>query len=120
MRTGKEACGGFRIATYKLETEILEFIAERLFTEDRCKLILKDLVDQSGPFASRRTSTVAGWRASGEVPGDVGLDRVRELRATRDELRQTLPTIVPLRPPHRACSASTPSRAFRMQSELRS
>ena len=51
------------------------------------------------------------------MPADLGAERVRDLRAQRDELAATLAKVVPLRPPpSRLCS---PDAIRRFQASLR-
>lgn len=115
-RSGKEACDGYRLPMKELEHAVLHHMAEQLFTEDRCRQILQDIVEQSGIM---RQKTVQQRQAlqkeleavekklhrwveafeAGEMPEDLGAERVRELRAQRNELRETLSKVLPLRPP---------------------
>ena len=54
-RTGKEACEGFRIRAEQLEEAVLEHIAGKVFTEDRCRSILEEVVEESGALRQKTT-----------------------------------------------------------------
>ena len=118
-RTGKEACSGFRIPAPKLESAVLEHIAEKFFSVERCREILRDLVEETGIMRQKTleqkrqlehdvtdlAKRIQRWEEILEThkdDADVVLPRLRELRAKRDELKTTLEKIVPLRPvpPH--------------------
>ena len=47
-RTGRDKCAGARIPTNQLDKAIVEHLADQLFTEERCQLILKDILQESG------------------------------------------------------------------------
>ena len=117
LRIGKEKCAGFRIRAEVLEKAVLEHLAERLFTADRCKQILRDIVEESGILRQKTTEhrrqlqhehdevdrRLRKWQdafeAGDKAAAALGADRVVELKAKRDELQQTLRKIVPLRAP---------------------
>ena len=119
VRVGKEDCPGFRHPAEKLEQAVLKHIAENIFTEERIKTLLKDLVEDAGVLRQKGDDqrkewerqlkeverAIARWEAafeSGEMPADLGMDRVRELRSKRAELTETLKKVVPIQapPPH--------------------
>lgn len=115
-RGGKESCPGFRIKTQVLEGAVLEHIADKLFTFDRCKLLVRDLVEETGIVnkrvteerqrlekelgeIDRRLARYFDAFESGEMPRDVGAERVRELQKRQIEVKDTLAKVVPIRPP---------------------
>ena len=117
LRIGKEKCGGFRIRAEILENAILEHLADRLFTTERCKQILQDVVEETGVLRQKTVEQrrqvqkeleqiekrIGRWQDAFEA-GDkaasvLGTERVVELKAKRDELQQTLRKVVSLRSP---------------------
>ena len=116
LRSGKEACPGYRYRTTKLEQQVLEFIAEKLFTPERCVAILKDVVEETGILRQKTNEQreqvkrelveidrrIQKWEAAfetGEMPKEAGADRLLALKDRRRELNETLAKVVPLRPP---------------------
>ncbi|MDC3956857.1 recombinase zinc beta ribbon domain-containing protein [Polyangium jinanense] len=116
LRIGKEKCSGGAIPTALLEQAVLEHIADRIFTEERCKALLHDLVEESGVLRQKTSEQrqqlqreledverrIKRWQEgfeTGTVTAELGGERVRELRARREELMSTLSKVVPLRPP---------------------
>lgn len=125
LRIGKAKCVGFRIPANVLEQAILEHIADRIFTAERCKEILHDFVEEAGFLRQKTTDQrhqlqreledvekrLRRWTEAfetGDPAADLGIDRVTELKAKRSELQQTLAKVVPLRspPPHLYSDAS--------------
>lgn len=115
-RTGKEACAGHRLPAERFEQQLLEHIAEQVFSKDRCKLILRDMIEESGVLRQRTAEDrrqlqrelddidrrIARWQEAfeaGELPREAGAGRVLELQAKRDEIASALAKVVPLRPP---------------------
>ena len=115
-REGKEACPGCRIPTKLLEQSVLEHIADRLFTEERCKSILQDIVEETGILRQKTAEhrrllereladvekRLRRWEEAfetGQLASDFDTERVSQLHERRDELRDTLSKVVPLRPP---------------------
>ncbi len=113
LRIGREKCEGFRVRAEVLEQAILEHIAERLFTPERCTQILQDIVEETGLLRQKTTDhrrqfqkelddiekRLRRWTEAfetGDAVADLGAERVAELKAKRDELRQTLAKVVPL------------------------
>ena len=113
----EEKCSGFRIRAEALEKAVLEHLADRLFTSERCKQILQDIVEETGILRQKTTEhrrqverdlehiekRLRKWQDAFEA-GDkaaiaLGADRVAELKAKREELQQTLRKVVLLRPP---------------------
>jgi hypothetical protein len=99
-----------------LEQAILEHIADRLFTPERCKQILQDVVEEAGLLRQKTAehrrqlqreledvdNRLRRWTEAfetGDPAADLGAERVVELKAKRTELQQTLAKIVPLRVP---------------------
>lgn len=116
LRTGKERCDGYRVRTEVIEKAVLEHLVEKLFSEERCRKLLDDLVARSGLLRGRvddqrallmkerddLDKRIARWLdafETGAMPDDLGADRVRELRARRVEIDAALAKVVPLRPP---------------------
>jgi site-specific DNA recombinase len=117
LRIGKEKCSGFRIRAEVLEKAVLQHLADRLFTAERCKQILQEMVEETGILrqktAERRRQVqkdlehtekrISKWQdafeAGDKAATELGPDRVAELKATREELQGTLRKVVLLRPP---------------------
>lgn len=53
-RIGKEACTGKRIATKKLDTAVLEFLAERICTSERCTSLMQKIRDDENAARVQR------------------------------------------------------------------
>ena len=102
--------------TEVIEKAVLEHLVGKLFSEERCRKLLDDLVAHSGLLRGRVDDQrallmkerddidkrIARWLdafETGAMPDDLGADRVRELRARRVELDAALAKVVPLRPP---------------------
>lgn len=47
-RIGKDQCSGFRIPTDQLDKAVLAHLAEELFSDERCQVILADILEGSG------------------------------------------------------------------------
>lgn len=117
FRIGKEACPGRRIPVEVLDRAVLNHVADQLFTEDRCKAILRAFVEEQGLLrkqgeerrrllqrerddAQRRLSK---WYERIETDSTLDAaagDRIRELKERLDHLRAdmekaTLPCGVP-------------------------
>lgn len=118
-RTGREACAGHRHKVEALDAAVLEHLTERLFTPERCRELLDDLVRESGLLRQKTEEQrksferelddvdrkVRRWEDAferGELPGELGLERLRELSAKREEITAALGKVVPMRPlpPH--------------------
>jgi site-specific DNA recombinase len=112
-RSGKEACVGYRIAVDTLDGAILSHIAERVFTEERCHEILREFVEDQGVLRQKTSEQrhllererdelgkrLERWYERIETDstlGDVGAERLRELKAKRDEVLRTLAKLKPL------------------------
>jgi hypothetical protein len=119
IRTGKEACLGSRIPQAKLEKAVLDHLADKLFTLERCREILRDFVEEVGVMRQKTTEhrrqlereigelnrRIERWEEAFETrqeDADVIVPKLRNLRTKRDELAASLSKIVPLRvvPPH--------------------
>jgi hypothetical protein len=116
LRSGKEACPGYRYSTTTLEKAVLEHIGAKLFTPERCVAILKDVVEETGVLRQKTNEQrqslvreledverrVQKWELAfeiGEMPKEAGTDRLLALKDRRRELSETLAKVVPLRPP---------------------
>jgi site-specific DNA recombinase len=129
LKTGKEACAGHRFPVERLERGVLEHLAERVFTVERCRELVRDIVEETGVLR-RKTDEhrnalkqqladvgrrIARWQEAFETDAgsaDVVLPRLRELQAKRDELVEALGKVVPLRPPPAHLYAETTIRRF--------
>ena len=115
-RVGKDKCSGFRVPTDELDKAVLEHLADKLFTDERCKVILADILQESGLLRKKSNEhlrqieielavvnkKLRRWEEAfenGELPADLGVERMVELRDRRDELQQTLTKVVPIVPP---------------------
>jgi site-specific DNA recombinase len=116
VRVGREACKGSRIPVRVLDDAVVRHVADKLFTPDRCRTILADLVEETGVLRRRTAEQrreyqkqiddinrrIAKWEAAfeeGASAQDLGLDRLRELKAKRDEVAATLGKLTAIRPP---------------------
>lgn len=112
-RSGKEACAGYRIAVDTLDTAVLNHIAEHVFTEERCREILRDFLEDQGVLRQKTVEQrrllererdelgkrLERWYERIETDpelGEVGAERLRELRSKRDEVIRTLAKLKPL------------------------
>lgn len=136
LRIGKEKCTGFRMRAQVLEKAVLEHLADRLFTADRCKQILHDIVEETGILRQKTAEHRAqlqhehdeiekrlrkwqdAFEAGDKTAAALGPERVVELKATRDDLQQTLRKVVLLRPP--PPNLYTESRIAKFQNSIRS
>jgi site-specific DNA recombinase len=136
LRIGKEKCAGFRIRAEVLEKAVLEHLADRLFTADRCKQILQDIVEKTGILRQKTAEhrrqlqhehdeiekRLRKWHdafeAGDKTAAALGAERVVELKAKRDDLQQTLRKLVLLRPP--PPNLYTESRITKFQNSIRS
>lgn len=115
LREGKERCDGKAYPQEVVEKAVLTHLAERIFTDERCKEILRHVSEESGYFRQRvqderrelerqlveTEKKLARWYAAfefGEMSDDVGKDRVSELKADRDRLVETLAKVVRITP----------------------
>ncbi len=134
LRTGKEHCEGYRVRTEVLEKAVLEHLVDKLFSAPRCRKLLDELVERSGLLRQRVEDQrallvkerddidkrIARWVEafeSGIMSSDLGSDRMRELRARRAEIEETLAKVVPLRVP--PPTLFTEATMARFQSSLR-
>jgi len=112
-RSGKEACAGYRIAVDTLDIAVLNHIAEHVFTEERCREILRDFLEDQGVLRQKTVEQrrllererdelgkrLERWYERIETDpelGEVGAERLRELRSKRDEVIRTLAKLKPL------------------------
>ncbi|MCB9558116.1 MAG: recombinase family protein [Deltaproteobacteria bacterium] len=133
LRTGKDACPGQRISTDKLETAVLEHIADRIFTAERCREILRDAVEEVGLIkqktAAHRQSLqqeleevekgITNWECAfekGMFDSQDEAERYRYMIGRRTELRETLAKVVPMKPP---AHLYTPATIEKFQRSLR-
>lgn len=112
-RSGKDTCAGYRIAVGTLDSAVLTHIAEHLFTADRCLEILRDFVEDQGVLRQKTAEQrrllererdelgkkLERWYERIETEpdlGDVGAERLRELKTRRDEMVRILGRLKPL------------------------
>ena len=112
-RSGKEACPGYRIKTTTLEAAVLNHLAEYMFTEERCKEVLRGFIEDQGILrektAERRRllerereelgRRLERWYQRIETDPeleDVGAERMRDLKTKRDEVIRDLGRLKPL------------------------
>ena len=136
MKSGKEACTGHRFPTVKLERAVLEHLADKVFTTERCRELVRDVIEESG-LLRRKTDEqrrelknqiadverrIATWQETLEThadSADVVLPRLRELQAKHAELSGGLSKVVPLRsPPSHLIADATIERFQRTIREL--
>jgi hypothetical protein len=114
----------------------LEHLADRLFTAERCKQILQDMVEETGILRQKTAEhrrqvqkdlehiekRISKWQdafeAGDRAAAELGPDRVAELKAKREELQGTLRKVVLLRPP--PPNLYTEASIGRFQSSIRS
>jgi hypothetical protein len=133
-RSGKDACSGHRIAVDTLDTAILAHVAEHVFTAERCQEILRDFVEEQGILRQKTTEQrrllererdelgrrLERWYERIETEpdlGEVGAERLRDLKAKRDEVVRDLTKLKPLHtvPPY----LYKPETIERFQTRLR-
>jgi hypothetical protein len=108
-RAGREACPGFRVRTDVLDRAVLTHLADELFTEERCRAILRDvttsesglrqrLADCRRELEARRAgldARIARWCEAFEQGGELaalGVDRLRGLREEREDVERQIAT----------------------------
>ncbi|MBK9000863.1 MAG: recombinase zinc beta ribbon domain-containing protein [Myxococcales bacterium] len=108
-RAGREACRGFRVRTDVLDRAVLNHLGDELFTEERCRTILQDVIssesEQRQRLAEHRRglqarqadldARIARWCEAFEQGGDLaalGVDRLRALREEREDVERQLAT----------------------------
>ena len=116
VRSGRETCPGHRIPAQRLELAVLEHLAQRLFTADRCRAILKDMIDGQGLLRQRAQERrkkidaevraidgkILKWQVAfedGTLPEAVGNARVLELTSKRADLEAERGHEPPTSPP---------------------
>lgn len=103
------ACQGHPVPVDVLDEAVTEFLAERLFSERRCRVILQELVEREGLLRHRAAQERRRWEAearglesrraklleaveTGEMPADLVRERLRDIATalsdTRARLRQ--------------------------------
>ena len=116
QNAGTAACPGFRIPEKDLDARVLEHVGRELFTRDRCLLLLKDAVDNSGALHERIreerrslqgqlddvSKRLVRWYEQmeiGEHDLTTILPRVSALEAQKKELTQALGSLVAVQKP---------------------
>jgi site-specific DNA recombinase len=112
---GKAACLGVRIGEAELDQAVLEHISAKVFTAERCRGMLVELLDSTDVLQKRASEQLRNvkrdledierkirtWEQhveTGEIPVAVASERLQELRGRRNGARATLAKVVPLRP----------------------
>ena len=129
VKSGKEACVGHRFPVDKLERALLEHLADSVFTVERCRTLVREIVEETG-LLRRKTDDqrrelkqqladverrMAIWQEAFEThaeSADVVLPRLRELKARRDELVSIMAKVVPLTSPPSHLYAETTIARF--------
>jgi len=129
VKSGKEACGGHGFPIEKLDRALLEHLADNVFTVERCRALVREIVEETG-LLRRKTDEqrrelknqladverrMATWQEALEIhadSADVVLPRLRELQTRRDELAATLAKVVPLTAPPSHLYAETTIARF--------
>jgi DNA invertase Pin-like site-specific DNA recombinase len=129
VKSGKEVCGGQRVPVKKLDRAVLEHLAERVFTVERCRTLVRDIVEESGLLRQKTDEQrrelqqqiddidrrIARWIEAFETANedrDIVMPRLRELRAKRDEMAATIAKVIPLRSPPKHLYAETTIKRF--------
>jgi site-specific DNA recombinase len=118
-RSGKELCVGFRIKTETIERAVVEHVATRMFTDEYCREVLRDVVEEQGVLRKKAEQAkrslqqrlaeverrLNGWYEKIEAKADledIGLDRLRQLKVKRDELAREISSLPAIQavPPH--------------------
>jgi site-specific DNA recombinase len=119
LKSGKAACPGSRVPEAVMDKAVLEHLADKVFTNERCRKIMKDVVEETGLLRERTSADrenlriqlvdaqrrLCTWQDAFEqrpTDADVILPRLREWQSKCEELESSLTKIVPLRapPPH--------------------
>lgn len=115
LRLRKRACGGKRVRVNVLDRIVVEHVADKLFSTERCRSIASDLINTSA-LLRRKTDdrrgqlraqieqverTLARWEAAYEAGKDLDVvaPKLRTLRAEHEKLVETLGSLKPLTAP---------------------
>lgn len=107
LREGRGACRGCRLPEVTLDDAVIDHITNVLFDEERCRAILQALAEQSTTLRDRVADqrkqvqtdlgivekAITRWVAafeSGQDVEDLGAERLRELKAKKTQLTETL------------------------------
>lgn len=130
VKSGKEACAGHRFPVAKLDRAVLEHLADQVFSVERCRELVRDVVEESGVLRRKTDEQrrelrnevadverrIATWQEALEThadSADVVLPRLRELRTKHAELTAALAKVVPLHAPPPYLYAETTIERFR-------
>ena len=114
LRLRKGSCSGKRLRVNVLDRLVLDHLSETLFTVPRCRALAQDLVERAGLLRARvderrvqlraqiaqTDRAIAKWEAAFESGADLDVvaPGVRELRAQRSALLETIDGLRPLAP----------------------
>jgi site-specific DNA recombinase len=114
LREGKEQCVGRAYPQDVIEKAVLEHLAQRIFTDETCKEILRHVVEEAGIVRKRvhverrdlevqladTKRRLSKWYEAferGDVAEEDGTKRLRELQAEEKRLVETLAKVVPIK-----------------------
>ena len=114
LRLRRGACPGHRLRVNVLDRLVLDHLADKLFTTARCRALAQGLIEQAGLLRQRvddrrvqlraqlaqADNGVSKWEAAFESGTDLDVvaPRLRELRAQREKLVDTLDGLQALAP----------------------
>ena len=127
---GKAGCAGVRIGEAELDRAVMDQIATKVFTPERCRALLVELLESSEAFRERTAEQrknlkrdlddverkIRVWEShveEGTMPAATAAERLRELRALRDELRSAIAKVVPIKPPPSSALSDDTIERFR-------
>ncbi len=116
LRLRKGSCSGKRVRVNVLDRLVVDHLADKLFTTERCRALATDLIDSSGVLRRKVDDRrellrsqieqvdrrITRWETSFETGAkdlDVVAPRLRELRTEREKLTVTLNELKPLDAP---------------------
>ena len=117
VRCGKEVCEGFRIPEQTFDDAVIAFLSERLFTTERCREILHEVMSETGGIQEKTTEKrkqleasrreverlIQRWEAAFEADTDLqehgGPGRYKELLQKKRDLDRAIVELRELRRP---------------------
>lgn len=115
LRSGKSTCSGHRHSQDDLDRAVLDHVAREIFSPARCKELLRELVEEAGVLRTKAVERrlreeheledvqrkIRVWEDAferGDMPKDLGTEKLRELTQRRTELREALSLPLPTVP----------------------